>query len=89
MEYARNETHQFCDTELCVVLDKRDGKLQRAFKGNASYGTFGEALEILTDPHSCWVDRRIIVPQDYCEVVVRPGISNRESGYRDLRSIRT
>ena len=45
-EYGRTETHQFCDTEVCMVIDVVTGKPERLFGGNAVM-PFYEALEFL------------------------------------------
>ena len=58
-EYMRTQTHQFCDTELCMVLDKVTGTPKRAFKSGNSIGPLFEALEYLKDA-KC-LDRLIIV----------------------------
>ncbi len=59
-EYLRTETHQFCDTELCMVLDTVTGKPERAFEIGNSIGSFSEALEYLKNKKG-WEDRTIIV----------------------------
>lgn len=45
-EYARTETHQYCDVELAVIIDTVTGKLERPFGADA-VGTFDEALRWL------------------------------------------
>ena len=59
-EYARTEKHQFCDTELCMVLDVVTGESVRAFKGSNSIGPFSEALEYLKSKTG-WKNRTVIV----------------------------
>ncbi len=59
-EYARTETYQFCDTELCMILDVITGEPLRAFKGSNSIGPFSEALEYLKYETE-WENRTIIV----------------------------
>lgn len=58
---ARTETHQFCDTELCMVLDVVTGKPARVFEGRNSIGRFDEALEFLKNKNQGWEDRTVIV----------------------------
>lgn len=59
-EYARTETHQFCDTELCMILDIVTGEPLRAFKGSNSIGPFTEALECVKLMKG-WENRTVIV----------------------------
>jgi len=59
-EYARTEKHQFCDIELCMVLDVVTGEPLRAFKGSNSIGPFSEAIEYLKSKME-WENRAIIV----------------------------
>ena len=59
-EYVRTEKHQFCDTELCMVLDVVTGDPMRAFKGSNSIGPFSEALELVKLMKG-WENRTVIV----------------------------
>lgn len=61
-EYLRTEKHQFCDTELCIVLDTVTGKIERAFgsHGQHAIGPLSEALEYLKNKKG-WEDRTVIV----------------------------
>ena len=59
MEYTRTATHQFCDTDLCMVIDKITGELER-FGGANAIIPFDEALEYLVDKKG-WEDRTVIV----------------------------
>jgi len=58
-EYRRNETHQFCDTELVMVLDTVTGKPER-FRNNDSIGVFQDALDYI-ERKKGWENRTVIV----------------------------
>lgn len=58
-EYYRTSTHQFCNTELCCVLDTHTGEIKRIFGGNSAVGRFDEALKWLVASGS--LDRYVIV----------------------------
>jgi len=59
-EYRRNETHQFCDTELVMVLDTVTGKPERFGEGRDSVGNLSDALDYL-ERKKGWESRTIIV----------------------------
>ena len=59
-EYRRNETHQFCDTELVMVLDTVTGEPCRFGRGYSSIGQFEQALDYLENKEN-WHNRTVIV----------------------------
>jgi len=63
-EYERTRSHQFCDTELVMILDRITGEPISFSHGNA-IGTLDEALEYLSAKsvrnQDLSVDREIIV----------------------------
>lgn len=46
-EYYRDEKHQFCDADLCMVIDTHTGEHVRCFPSCSSVGVFSEALDWL------------------------------------------
>ena len=60
--YRQNATHQFCDTDLCMVVDTVTGEANRFGEGHNSIGTLSDALDYL-EQHagSGWDDRTVIV----------------------------
>lgn len=67
-EYLRTNTHsggvyQWCDQELCIILDKVTGEFIR-FEGNNSICTLADALEYLKLYRKGWEDRTVIVKLD-------------------------
>ena len=53
-EYKRTGTHQFCDSDLCMVLDTVTGEPERAFRHSNSVGPLKEALEYVSDRDGGW-----------------------------------
>lgn len=48
MEYFRNETHQFCDTEMAMVLDMSSGKPEVFGSSNNIIGLLTDAIEYIS-----------------------------------------
>ena len=67
MEHFRTDGHthryQWCDDQLCMVIDKVTGKAERAFNTGNSIGTFEEAKKYVGIRRG-WEDRMIIVKLD-------------------------
>ena len=66
-EYFRTKTHQFCDVNLCMIIDTITGEPQK-FGGRNIVGTLEEAIKLLKEhdekvPWNC-IDRLIIVKVD-------------------------
>lgn len=48
-EYYRDATHQFCDADLCYVIDTHTGVNERIFCYGSAIVRFSEALDWLVN----------------------------------------
>ena len=62
-EYKRDKHHQYCDTELCMVMDTVTGdkyRFAKDRKNNHTIGTVEQALDFVSNMTG-WQDRTIII----------------------------
>lgn len=65
-EYARNEHFQWCDTELCMIIDAVTGRIERCIKNGRDIGVIVNFEDALNFAMKSGLRARLVIVKAHC-----------------------